>query len=299
MFRVSVAARAGAVARQNEVKQLFRIGEFAQIAQVSPRQLRHYDQLGLLRPGHTDRQSGYRYYSIRQLPRLNRILALKDLGLSLDQIGPLLEDQISPTELRGMLTMKRAQVEQSLRAEEIRLRHIESRIAQVDRQGGIEGYDVVVKPVAAAPFLSTRRSFENMDEVVSMIRTIAEEGARQIRAALRDKLIVVARNDDEAEKLDLEIGFSLTRQSNESVRISGGGVLLASELPAVAAMATIVRPGTNAASHSSFATIGIWIEANNYEIAGPCREVFLEPITQPPGFEGALVEIQFPVRRAA
>ena len=42
-----------------------------------------------------------------------------------------------------------------------------------------------------------------------------------------------------------------------------------------------------------------WIEANDYEIAGPCREVFLEPITGPPGFEGALVEIQFPVRQAA
>lgn len=83
---------------------MFRIGEFAQIAQVSTRQLRHYDQLGLLRPDHTDHKSGYRYYSIRQLQRLNRILALKDLGLSLEQIRPLVEDRISPTELRGMLT---------------------------------------------------------------------------------------------------------------------------------------------------------------------------------------------------
>jgi effector-binding domain-containing protein len=61
-------------------------------------------------------------------------------------------------------------------------------------------------------------------------------------------------------------------------------------------MATIVRPGTNAASHSSFAAIGTWIEANDYAIAGPSREVFLESITEPPGFEAALVEIQFPVR---
>jgi DNA-binding transcriptional MerR regulator len=278
---------------------MFRIGEFAQIAQVSSRQLRHYDQLGLLRPSHTDPRSGYRYYSIRQLPRLNGILALKELGLTLEQIGPLLENEISPKELRGMLTMKRAQVEQSLHAEETRLRHIESRIAQIDRQGRLEGYDVVVKSVAATPFLSLRRSFDGMDEVVPMIRAIAAEGDRQLRPTLRDKLIVVARNDIEDEKLDLEIGFSLTRRSNANVSISSGGMLLASELPAVPAMATIVRPGTNAASHSSFAAIGTWIEANKYEIAGPCREVFLEPITEPPGFEGALIEIQFPVRRAA
>lgn len=278
---------------------IFRIGEFAQIAQVSSRQLRHYDHLGLLRPDHTNPQSGYRYYSIQQLPRLNSILALKELGLSLDQIGPLLEDRISSTELRGMLTMKRAQVEQSLREEEARLRHIESRIAQIDRHGRIEGYDVVVKSIAAVPFLSLRRSFESMDEVAPLIRAVAEDGARQIRPALRDKLIVVARNDIEDEKLDLQIGFSLTRPSNASMRLAGSYVLEASELPAVEAMATIVRSGTNAASHSSFAAIGTWIEANRYEIAGPCREVFLEPITSPAAFEKALVEIQFPVSRAA
>ncbi|QDZ00755.1 MerR family transcriptional regulator [Nitratireductor mangrovi] len=66
---------------------MFRIGEFAQIAQVSGRQLRYYDQLGLLHPEHVDRATGYRYYSVRQLPRLNAILALKELGLTLEQIG--------------------------------------------------------------------------------------------------------------------------------------------------------------------------------------------------------------------
>src|ERR1700751_4337840 len=100
---------------------MFRIGEFAQIAQVSGRQLRFYDQLGLLRPARIDAQTGYRYYTVRQLPRLNSILALKELGLSLEQIGPLLEKEISAAELRGMLTMKRAQIERSLQEEEARL----------------------------------------------------------------------------------------------------------------------------------------------------------------------------------
>lgn len=277
---------------------MFRIGEFAQIAQVSGRQLRFYDQLGLLRPAHTDPQTGYRYYSIRQLPRLNAILALKELGLTLEQIGPLLKNDVPPAELRGMLTMKRAQLEQSLREEETRLRYIESRIAEIDRHGGIGDYDIVVKPVASMPFLSLRGSFEDMDEAVRMIRAVAEDGARQIRPALRDRLIVVARNDRDEDRLDLEIGFSLTRPSNAGVRIAGGHMLQAGELPAVETMATIVRPGTNSASHGSFGALGLWIEANHYEVVGPCREVFLEPITEPPGFEGALVEIQFPVRLA-
>ena len=278
---------------------MFRIGEFAQIAQVSGRQLRFYDQLGLLQPAHVDAQTGYRYYSIRQLPRLNSILALKELGLSLEQIGPLLDRGMSPAELRSMLTLKRAQLERSLREEESRLRHIESRIAQIDRDGKADGFDVIVKSTPATPILAVNISCENMDEAVRMVRTVAEEGTRQIGPALRDKLVVVARNDVDAEKLDLDIGFSLTRPSNASVRIAGDLVLRATVLPAVETMATVVRPGTNAESHTSFGAVGRWIEANAYEIAGPCREVFLEPVTGPPGFEGAMVEIQFPVRKAA
>ena len=136
-----------------------------------------------------------------------------------------------------------------------------------------------------------------MEEAVPLVRTVVQEGSRQIRPDLRDKLIVVAHNDADDEKLDLEIGFSLTRPSNASVRIAGDLVLRASELPAVETMATLIRPGTNAESHTSFGAVGRWIEANGYAIAGPCREVFLEPITGPPGFDAALVEIQFPVRR--
>ncbi len=278
---------------------MFRIGEFAQIAQVSGRQLRFYEELGLLHPAHVDQQTGYRYYSIRQLPRLNSILALKELGLSLEQIGPLLERDLSPAELRSMLTLKRAQLERSLQEEVSRLRHIESRIAQIDRDGKADGFDVILKPAASTPFLFVNCACENMDEVVRMVRTVAAEGTRQIKPGLRDKLVVVARNDIDAEKLALDIGFTLTRPSNASVRIAGDLVLRAGELPAVDAMATVVRTGTNAESHSAFSTVGRWVEANNYEIAGPCREVFLEPITGPPGFEGALVEIQFPVRKAA
>jgi DNA-binding transcriptional MerR regulator len=276
---------------------MFRIGEFAQIAQVSTRQLRFYDQLELLQPTYTDSQTGYRYYSIRQLPRLNSILALKELGLSLEQIGPVLKKEISPTELRAMLTMKRAQLERALQEEESRLRYIESRIAQIDKDGSVEGFDVVMKSVPPMPFLSVNCACENMDEAVRMIRTVAEDGGRQIPQTLRDKLIVVARNDLEGEKLDLDIGFSLTHTSNASVRISGDLVLRASELPAVDTMASVVRPGTNSESHTSFGAVGAWIEANSYEVAGPCREVFLEPVTGPPGFSAALVEIQFPVRR--
>jgi DNA-binding transcriptional MerR regulator len=62
---------------------MFTVGEFSRLAQVSKRMLRYYDEIGLLKPIHTDKVTGYRYYSAEQLPDLNRVLALKDLGLTL------------------------------------------------------------------------------------------------------------------------------------------------------------------------------------------------------------------------
>ena len=91
---------------------MFRIGDFSKIAQVSGRLLRYYDEIGLLSPEFTDPESGYRYYSARQLPRLNRILALKDLGLSLEQIARMLTRGTSTAEIREMLALRKAHIEQ-------------------------------------------------------------------------------------------------------------------------------------------------------------------------------------------
>ena len=103
-----------------------------------------------------------------------------------------------------------------------------------------------------------------------------------------------------AEKLDLDIGFSLTRPSNASVRIAGDLVLRASELPAVETMATVVRPGTNAESHTAFGTVGRWIEANRLRDRGPLpRGLPRTHHRRRPASRARMVEIQFPVRKAA
>ena len=74
---------------------MLRISEFSRLTMVPAKTLRYYDDIGLLKPMRVDEWTGYRYYSVEQLPRLNRILALKALGLSLEQIGRLLDDDLS------------------------------------------------------------------------------------------------------------------------------------------------------------------------------------------------------------
>src|ERR1700761_3595120 len=93
---------------------MLNIGEFARLGQVSPRMLRHYDEIGMLRPERTDPSNGYRRYGARQLSRLHRILALRDLGFTLEQIREILEENPPVEQLRGMLRMRQAQIEQTV-----------------------------------------------------------------------------------------------------------------------------------------------------------------------------------------
>jgi DNA-binding transcriptional MerR regulator len=93
--------------REEVPDDLLKIGEFAEISDVAAKTLRYYDRIGLFKPVYVDPANDYRYYSPNQLPRITRILTLKDLGLSLEQIARLLEDDLSMSELRGMLRLKR------------------------------------------------------------------------------------------------------------------------------------------------------------------------------------------------
>lgn len=111
---------------------MLRIGEFAQIGQVSVATLRHYDQDDLLKPAALDPDTGYRSYALDQLPRLNRILALKDLGFPLGEIAHLLDTDLSPERLRGMFVAQQAHVQETIAAEQARLARIAARLRQIE-----------------------------------------------------------------------------------------------------------------------------------------------------------------------
>src|SRR3954452_8113260 len=107
---------------------MFTIGDFAGHGRVSVRMLRHYDAIGLLRPAHVDPATGYRHYRAEQLMQLNRIVALKDLGFSLHQVRSILHDRVSAEELRGMLRLRRAELETVLAEAAARMARVEARL---------------------------------------------------------------------------------------------------------------------------------------------------------------------------
>jgi DNA-binding transcriptional MerR regulator len=95
-------------------RAMFKIGEFSRLRHVTVKTLRYYDRIGLLQPAKVDRFTNHRYYSANQLPRRNRILALKGLGLSLEQIALLLQQDLPPEQIRGTLRLKQVEIQERL-----------------------------------------------------------------------------------------------------------------------------------------------------------------------------------------
>src|SRR5712692_4303624 len=155
-MRVYALSRDSLFMRKERNICVLKIGEFARVGQVSIATLRHYDQCSLLKPNELDPDSGYRYYSLDQLPRLNRILALKELGFPLEQIAQLLEEGLSFEQLRGMFTLKQAQTQQMIDTEQARLMRIAARLRQIEQEGKMPAYEVLLKQVDALLVASVR-----------------------------------------------------------------------------------------------------------------------------------------------
>jgi DNA-binding transcriptional MerR regulator len=275
---------------------MFTIGEFSRIARVTPRQLRHYEELGLFKPERIDPETGYRFYSALQLPQLNRILALRELGLTLTQILRLLDEHISAEEIRGMLTMRKAQIEQTLRDELERVRSIEARLWQIEEQGELFD-DVVLKAMPARTFLSIRQIVPSKEEGFALMAEVQRALPPLMgRNVVGQFALLFPSESFEIENIDVEMGLLPAGDVPETVLLSDGRAMTVRTLPAVETMATLVCVGI--ANHERcYGRLGTWMEHHHFQLAGPGWEVLIEPF-HPTKADEAVIEIQLPVTRS-
>lgn len=284
---------------------MFAIGEFARLAQVSTRLLRYYDQLGLLKPVHIDKFTNYRYYSAEQLPDLNRILALKELGLSLEQIQQVLNDNISTDELQGMLLLKKSEIEQQLEAELQRIRNIESRLQSIRNSEAGKPLDVIIKQVPPQAVLSLRMAYESTEMAMGIFW--------QIMSALPAPLPTTNTPNNpydwyfgiwysgglyEQGGIEIEMGRQVNLPTHPSIPLNGDLQLTYRQLPAVPTMATFVVKGPTEAMHIGYSAIGTWVEVNKYRFAGEPREIFLR-LPEAADLSDGITEIQYPIEAIA
>jgi DNA-binding transcriptional MerR regulator len=263
------------------------ISDFARLGQVSVRMLRHYDALGLLVPDHVDPASGYRSYSPEQLHVLNRIVALKDLGFTLEQVRGLLDEPVGPDELRGMLRLRQAELEEEARAVGTRLAAVESRLRMIEQESTVSP-DYVVKTSPALRLVAQVRTIdpgaigENLEE---MFESVAAAGLREVDGALATP---VATYDMVEDGLTVTAGYAWSGPAPEGCQIVA--------LPEQTAVCG-VHLGEMARIQESWQALHRWVVDNGYDFTGPARELYVRAV--PADQADWVTELQQPVSRGA
>lgn len=273
---------------------MFQIGEFSKLSRVSKRLLHHYEELGLFKPARVDPHTGYRYYSAQQIPALNKILALKDLGFSLNQIIPIIQDNISDEEIRGMLRLRQAEVENTLQEEQQRLQRIKARL-QLARPA-FNKPEVVLKSIPAQHFLSARCLIPDANEMLNIVGRVFQAAYSEVPSGILGPFMAVIHTEEfRVEENDVSLGFQTREKFDKRVVISESCILTHTVLPAVSTMATAVQVGNPEHLFIALGNIAYWIEQNGYEIAGPYRELLIQQ-NNPLDINDGVFEIQMPLK---
>jgi DNA-binding transcriptional MerR regulator len=269
---------------------MFTIGDFARLGRVSVRMLRHYDALGLLTPAEVDPDSAYRRYSIDQLARLNRLIALKDLGFKLEQVRVILDESVDAEELAGMLRLRRAELEEQITADTSRLARVEARLRAIQEEGQMITQDVALKSVPAIRVAELRGTAGSWapEEIGPEIKSLfAQLGERLGAAGLEPRGEPIAhyepRDDD-----SITVAAAIPVEAEVGER---DGFAVA-ELPPVERMATLLHHGSMDRCVPSYEALSLWVEENGLRTLGLSREVTLQC---PADEDGWVTELQMVV----
>jgi DNA-binding transcriptional MerR regulator len=279
---------------------MFRIGEFSRITRVTIDTLRHYDSLGLLKPANVDPFTGYRYYSARQLSSLHRILALKEVGFSLEEIARILHEKLTDEELRGMLKAQLLRAEQEVQTAQLRQERILARLHNLDLEDNMSAYEVTLKPVEAFTVAAIREvvpAIEQMPQRCSEMFDAIERWLRANNLLFGPSLSIYYNEGFTQENIDTECAFVITDPGSANTAKVELPIEVR-QIDAVPLMASTIavddfykKPGGLSPAYNALAQ---WIEANGYRIAGPPRELFYGSAEK-----GDLIaEVQFPVEKA-
>ncbi len=261
---------------------MLKIGEFSRLSQVTVKTLHHYDEIGLLKPASIDKFTGYRYYSVEQLPRLHRIMALKELGLSLEQIAQMLSDALSTEEIRRMLRVQQDGIQQRIHDEQVRLAQVEFRLRLIEMEDKMPELDVIVKqiPPMRALTLRTSVSQENLIQNLLTGQREAEQALAQRKIKLTGPITMIYYAEEfRIDFQDVEFVHPVDDSQTEDVPLETVGILKLRTVPGLPMAATYLQrgvspPGTVTQQFSDImAILQRWIVDNGYKLCGTHRVV--------------------------
>lgn len=267
---------------------MYQIGLFSKMNRITTKTLRHYDELGLLKPAYIDELSGYRYYSNSQLPRLNKILALKQLGLSLREIQKIIDHEES---IEVFLTLKENEITETILREKEKLLSVQNYKKRI--RGELMKYNPVIKSLPEVIVASMRFIAPNYDYYFEIIPKMGDE-MRRLGAvcAVPEYCFNIYHDGEYKEKdIDVEVCEAVVDycENSEMVQFK--------KINAVETAICVLHKGPYKTLPDAYNFLMKWIKDNDYELVGEPRESYIDGIWNKESEEEWLTEIQMPIKK--
>lgn len=267
-------------------QKLYKIGTFSQLNRVTVKALRYYDEINLLKPDYVDQINGYRYYTSGQLPKLHKILSMREMGFSLDEIKKVM-DGASEEQL---LLKKKSELHEILARTSSKIAHIESYLAGSCLHSD---YHIVMKSLPEVTIASMSLQLKDYEELFSKMPLMGMEMESAGCECAVPEYCFTIYYDEEYRESDIhaEICEAVTQMKEDQ------GNIKFRVLPEVELAACVLHKGPYSNLPQAYGAIVQFIEESGYEIIGHQREFYIDGVWNKDSEEEWLTEIQFPVRK--
>lgn len=266
---------------------MFQIGDFSKMSRTTVKTLRYYDEAGLLKPETTDTFSGYRLYTTEQLLQLHRIQALRQAGLSIEEIRLILTGGNTDELLKG----RRSALMDEIDDKQAQLSRIKF-ILQGNEERQFMNYHAAIKQLPECIVYSTRTtipSYDSFYELLPAINKTLQQKYPDIKCAV-PKYCFVAYHDKEYKEKDIDVEYceavDRLKPDFDNIRFK--------KLQSIPA-ASVMHKGSYNELSKAYAYAFKWIEENGYKIVGAARESYIDGPWNKQDEADWLTELQIPI----
>ena len=270
---------------------MLRIGEFSKLSRVSIRMLRHYDEIGVLKPVYIAADSGYRYYSENQLLIAGRITALKDMGFSLSVIRQLLAHYDDKGMLEQYLLLKQTELQEEYQHMAYRLRLLETAIERLRKDDAMK-YDVTLVKFPERYAAGVRMTIPSYEQE-GMLWGILMKETQQMNLIESEPCYCCAVFHDKEykeENVDVEVYKTVegAYSDTEHVRFQ--------RLPEVL-VASATCKGAYDQMDEVMSAVAQWVSDNGYVFSGPAFNIYHVSPYETSDPDEYVTEVCYPVRK--
>ncbi len=270
---------------------MLKIGEFSKLSRVSVRMLRHYDEIGLMRPAEIDRFTDYRYYREDQLPTAGRIAALKDMGFSLADIVRILEVYDDREQLERFFSARQKELEALARDTAEKLTLLDAARERLRKEEDMS-YNVTLKTIPERYAATVRMTIPRYEDEGIIWGKLAEETARMDITEDDPCLCAVTYLDGEYKEENVEMMAWKTVKGHypdtEHVKFR--------TLPETT-VASCIYKGSYTRITDVYTAVIAWMEANGYAPAGPMFNIYHVSPHETTDPEEFVTEVCYPVKK--